>query len=148
MLLASCFHLGTLKRSSPPSQVPRVCVGPSLYRGQSNISWDPLPCHLQNGADILDNDYIVQYTHLSTGVAANISSSRTDTRLECHQESDGRHSCLPRASLFTFGETYSFQVAAQNINGFGSFSTSVIVEYGSQSKYNSCHLLLRQVNFQ
>ena len=110
----------------------RVCTGPS-HGGQSNISWDPLPCHLQNGADIID--YTIQYTQLSTEVATNISSS--DNKLVCRQDSCGHYSCLPGPSVFMFGETYSFQVAAQNIYGLGSFSDPVFAEYGSQGKYDS-----------
>ena len=64
----------------------------------------------------------------------------SDTGLGCHQDPDGGYSCLPGPSVFTFNEIYSFQVAAQNKNGVGSFSTSVIVVYGSQGKYNySCY---------
>ena len=106
-----------------------MCVGPSLYQGRSNTSWDPLPCHLQNGADIIDN-YIIQYTLLPNGEPINISSS--DNNLERHQDSGGHYSCTLHASLFTFGETYSFQVAAQNIYGLGLFSNPVIAVYGSQ----------------
>ena len=127
--------LGSMR--SPPSMILRVCVGPS-HAGQSNISWDPLPCHLQNGADIIANDYIIQYTHLPTGEPTNVSSS--DNKLECHQDSGGHYSCLPGPSVFTFGQTYSFQVAARNIHGVGSFSTLLIARYGSQGKYNSCYL--------
>ena len=120
-------------RRSPPSMLSRVCAGPPTsledqIQGQFNISWEPLPCHLQNGADIID--YIIQYTHLPNGEPINISSS--DNRLECHQDSGGHYSCVAHFSLFTFGETYSFQIAAQNIYGVGSFSNPVIAEYGSQ----------------
>ena len=115
----------------------RVCVGPS-HGGQSNISWDPLPCHLQNGADIIGNNYIIQYTHLAVGEPTNISSSRSDNKLECHQDSSGHYTCLTYASLFAFGETYSFQVAARNIYGVGSFSNPVIAVYGSQGSSCFC----------
>ena len=128
------------KRRSPPSKLSRVCVGPSLYRDRSNISWDSLSCHLQNGADIID--YTIQYTQLSTGIATNISSS-DDNLAECHQDSGGCYPCVPAGpSVLTFGQTYSFQVAARNIHGVGSFSTLLIAKYGSQGKYNSCYLLL------
>ena len=116
---------------APLSQLLRVCVGPSLslvYRGRLNISWDPLPCYLQNGADIFH--YTIQYTHLSTGVATDISSS--SNRLECRQESGGPYSCLAAPSLFLPRVTYSFQVAAQNVHGIGSFNDPVIVTIGSQ----------------
>ena len=113
---------------APPSQLLRVCVGPPTSPeslGKVNISWDPLPCHLQNGADITDTDYIIQYTRLPTGVRRNISVS--DTGVDCLQESDGPYSCVIATGLcFISGVTYSFQVAAQNIYGVGSFSNPVI----------------------
>ena len=117
-----------------PSQLSRVCVGPSTspqHGGRVNISWDPLPCHLQNGANI--SGYIIQYTSLTTGVPTSISSS--DRRLECHRESGGPYSCVATATSFLLGETYSFQVAAQNIRGVGSFSNPVTTIHGSQGKH-------------
>ena len=119
-----------------PSQVPRMCVGPATspqYRGRVNISWDPLPCHLQNGADVAN--YIILYTHLSTGVPINISSS--DSRLLCRQEPGGPYSCVEQTSFFISGATYSFQVAAQNMYGVGSFSGPVTTVYSSPGKHNN-----------
>ena len=124
----------------PPSQLQRVCVGlPTLpqHQGRVNISWDPLPCHLQNGANI--SGYIIQYTRLPNGTSTNISSS--DGRLNCCQEPGGPYSCVAPASLFIPGVTYSFQVAAQNSHGVGSFSNPVTTVYGSQGKHNK---LVRQ----
>ena len=118
--------------TGPPSQLSRVCVGPS-YEDRVNISWDPLPCHLGNGADIIDRGYIVQYTNLTTGLAINITSS--DSRLDCRQEPGGPYSCVAAASLFISGVTYSFQVAAQNTHGNGSFSDPVSAMYGSNGKH-------------
>ena len=70
-----------------PSQLPRVCVGPQLgSQGRVNISWDPLPCHLQNGDNI--RDYIIQCTNLPDGQPKLIYSS-TDSKVECHQEPGG-----------------------------------------------------------
>ena len=106
-----------------------MCIGPPTSLadqtlGRVNISWDPLPCHLQNGADVTDTGYIIQYTSLTTGVPRNISIS--DTGVDCLQESSGPYSCVVAAGLrFTPGVTYSFQVAAQNSYGVGSFSNSV-----------------------
>ena len=122
------------KMSGSPSQLQRVCVGPSTlpqHGGRVNISWDPLPCHLQNGANI--SGYIIQYTMLTTGVRTSISSS--DRRLECHRESGGPYSCVIAVSLPIADVAYSFQVAAQNIHGVGSFSNPVTTVYGSQSKH-------------
>ena len=122
----------------PPSQLQRVCVGPSTtsqLQGRVNISWDPLPCHLQNGANV--SGYIIQYTNLSTGVATNITSS--DSRLDCHQEPGGPYSCLAAASLFTSGVMYSFQVATHSVRGVGLFSDPVTLLYGYQGKVLLLH---------
>ena len=109
-----------------------MCVGPSTslqHQGRVNISWNPLPCHLQNGADI---SYIIEYTNLSTGVSRNIS--RPDR--ECRQEPGGPYSCVVAASLFIPNVTYSFQVAAQNVYGIGSFNIPILTTYNSQGKHN------------
>ena len=126
---------------SSPSQLQRVCVGPDpptspQHQGGVNISWEPLPCHLQNGANVAR--YVIQYTNLSTGVSTNISIASSVGRIECHQEPGGPYSCVVcvRASLFIPGVTYSFQVAAENMNGVGSFSNSVTTLYGSNGKHN------------
>ena len=116
---------------SPPSKLPRVCVGTStlpedqaMVLGRFNISWHPLPCHLQNGADI--SGYIIQYTQLATGVAIRISNHHAS--FLCGQESGGPYSCQVANSLFRLNQTYSFQVAARNSHGDGSFSDPVSVE--------------------
>ena len=117
-----------------PSQLQRVCVGQSLFQqqqGQLNISWDSLPCCLQNGADI--TSYIIQYTRLETGTPRNISSSDSRLGIHCRQVAGGPYSCLADESLFLTGsgETYSFQVAARNHFGTGSFSNPVNFMFGS-----------------
>ena len=116
---------------SPPPKLPRVCVGIStlpedlaMALGRFNISWDPLPCHLQNGADI--SGYIIQYTQLATGVALRISNRHAS--FLCGQESGGPYSCRVANSLFRLNQTYSFQVAARNNHGDGSFSDPVTTE--------------------
>ena len=117
-------------KRAPPSQLLRVCVGPPPsreYLGRHNISWDLLPCHLQNGADV--TGYIIQYTRLSTGVETNISSSSRS--LICPRESGGPSSCLAPASIFIVNMSYSFRVAAQNNFGVGSFSNPVILTVSS-----------------
>ena len=123
-------------KTASPSQLPRVCVGRPTApadgtQGRLNISWDPLPCHLQNGADV--TVYSIQYTRLPDG-GPNIIVS-TDRRVECRQESGGPYSCLAASSLFIPRVTYSFQVAAQNSFGVGSLSNSVITVYGSQGNH-------------
>ena len=115
----------------PPSQLQRVCVGPPTslqHQSRVNISWDPLPCHLQNGADVVG--YIIQYFRLPNGVPSSISSF--DGRLLCRQEPGGPYSCVTQISFFIPGVTYSFQVAAQNVYGIGSLSDPVTTVYGSQ----------------
>ena len=107
---------------SPPSKLSRVCIGPSTLledqvQGRFNISWDPLPCHLQNGANIIG--YIIQYTQLSTGVAGRVSNRHGS--FLCGQESGGPYSCRVAYTFFNSNQTYTFQVAARNNNGDGSF---------------------------
>ena len=121
-----------------PSQLQRVCVGPptsSVQQAQrrTNISWDPLPCCLQNGDDIFS--YIIQYTHLPNGTPRNISSSDR----ECHQEAGGPYSCLADDSLFVTrpGEIYSFKVAAESARGVGSFSNPVNFVFGFQGEHKN-----------
>ena len=91
---------------SPPATLPSVCVGPSTspqHQGRVNISWDPLPCHLQNGADV--TSYTIQYTRLSTGVAARISSFHRG--VNCSQAVDGLYSCVVAESLIPSDQAYS-----------------------------------------
>jgi hypothetical protein len=118
---------------SPPAMLPRVCVGPSTspqHQGRVNISWDPLPCHLQNGADI--TGYIINYTRLSTGEAIRITSSRND--VECSQEVGGPYSCVITESLIPRNLAYSIQVAAMNNNGESLFSDPVNVSLPLSSR--------------
>ena len=105
-----------------------MCFGLTITSKQ-NISWDLLPCHLQNGADI--TGYIIQYSPTSGGEARNISSS--DSRVDCGVESGGNYRCLLASSLFTIGVSYSFQVAAVNSYGTGPFSNQVIGMLPNQS---------------
>ena len=101
---------------SPPAMLPGVCIARSSlpqHQGRVNISWDPLPCHLQNGADV--TSYIIRYTHLSTGVAARITSSHS--AMNCSQEVGGLYSCVVAESLIPSDQAYSIQVAA--VNSFG-----------------------------
>ena len=136
-LLLEYVSIGDMR--GRPSQLQRVCVGQSSLQqiqDQINISWDPLPCHLQNGANI--SRYIIQDTHLASGTSRNISS-HSDSRLECHQVPGGPYSCEADASLFITrpGETYRFQVAAQNVHGIGPFSIPIIFMFqnGPQGKH-------------
>ena len=118
--------------SSVPSQLSRVCAGLNTLDSQRrfNLSWNPLPCHLQNGADI--TGYIIQYSLTSGGEERNISSS--DHHLLCYQESGGPYRCLVPSSLFSTSQTYMFQVAAINSFGVGPFSGPVNAMLSSQGK--------------
>ena len=125
------------KTTGPPSQLQRVCVGPPTSLVQQilhrlNISWDPLSCHLQNGANI--TSYTIQYTRLPNGTPSNISSC--ESRLQCRQVVGGPYSCLADGLLFNTspGETYRFQVAAETVRGVGSFSNPVNFMFGFQGK--------------
>ena len=62
----------------------------------------------------------IQYTQLSTGVATRISNCHPS--FLCGQESGGPYSCRVANSLFRVNQMYSFQVAARNSHGDGSFS--------------------------
>ena len=113
----------------PPPKLPRVCVGPStlpedLAHGRLNISWNSLPCHLQNGADI--SGYIIRYSPLPNGEARTISNHHS--RFLCGQESGGPYSCRVASSLFRPNQMYSLQVAARSSHGDGSFSDPVTTE--------------------
>ena len=123
-------------KTGSPSQLPRVCVGQPTSladqtQGKVNISWDPLPCHLQNGAHV--TVYNIRYTELPAEKPTIIIS--TDSKVECRQEPGGPYSCLAASIFFIPHVTYSFQVAAQNSFGVGSFSNSVITVYGSQGNH-------------
>ena len=118
---------------SAPSMLPRVCVGPSTspHLGRVNISWDPLPCHLQNGDAI--TSYIIRYTHLSTGVVSQITSFHRS--LQCSQEVGGLYSCVVTESLLiSSNQSYNFQVSAQNNYGDGPFSDPINVSLPASSR--------------
>jgi hypothetical protein len=126
---------------SPPAMLPRVCVGPSTspQQGRVNISWDPLPCHLQNGADV--TSYNINYTRLSTGVTTRISSAHSD--VECIQTVGGLYSCVVAESLIPSNQAYSIQVAAKNNYGEGLFSDPINVSLPVSSR---CLVLLVPLN--
>ena len=116
--------LGSMR--SPPTILPRVCVGSSTspqHQGRVNISWDLLPCHLQNGADIFF--YLILYTRLSTGGTVKFTSLHSD--VNCSQAVGGLYSCVVAESLIPSNQEYSIQVAAQNRYGEGSFSDPINV---------------------
>ena len=99
-----------------------MCVT-DLY-GRVNISWDPLPCHLQNGADI--TGYIIQYSLTSSSEARNFSTSSSDRQEICRQEPGGPSECIMPSNLITISVVNTVQVAASNSYGVGPFSDPVI----------------------
>ena len=111
--------------NSVPSKVRTVCVGPAA-QSKLNLHWDPLPCHLQNGADI--TGYTIQYRPTSGGEAQNVSS----TQMTCGQESGGPYRCIIAGSLFNPFQMYTFQVAAINDYGIGPFSDPVLAIISQQ----------------
>ena len=116
------IYLGSV--NSVPSQLQNACI----TGDRVNISWDLLPCHLQNGADIID--YTIQYSLTSGGEAWNASSS--DRQFVCTQKPRSRYTCRVAATLLELYQTYTFQVAARNSDGVGPFSDPVIIRSGVQ----------------
>ena len=121
------FNLGL--SMSPPSKLSIVCIGPPTLpedqtQGRFNLSWDSLPCHLQSGADI--SGYIINYTQLSTGTTTRVSNHHAS--FLCDQEPGSPYSCRVANSLFKPNQMYSFQVAAYNSHGDGSFSDPITAD--------------------
>ena len=114
------FFIGS--RASAPSQLSRVCARRS--EGGVNISWDALPCHRQNGADI--TSYVIRHSSsrsISTDI--NLSSSKSNL-LRFYRSGANRYDYQIPLSTFLDGVvTYTFQVSARNSHGLGPFSTSV-----------------------
>ena len=107
------------------SQIITVCARPQVpasEQGRINISWDDLPCHLTNGADV--SDYIIQY---SSSSERNISTSNTLIAQTCSFWYNHHYSCLLSQSsrLLQNEVTYTFRVAARNRYGVGPFSNPV-----------------------
>ena len=109
--------------------------------GGVNISWDALPCHRQNGADIAH--YFLRY-RTPRGGPGDIIFSCSKSNL--HYESGAnRYSYQMPLSAFLDGtNSYTFQVAANNSHGRGPLSASVVYRVshaanstiGNQSKLN------------
>ena len=130
------ISLGLMK--TVPARLHRVCA--ASPGDMINISWDPLPCLLQNGADI--TGYIIRYSPTSGGEARNVSSAQ----MTCGQESGGPYRCLIAGSLlFIPTQIYAFQVAAINSYGNGPFSDPVNASLSSNGtililyKHVLCH---------
>ena len=132
--------------SSPPAQIPQVFAQMDRLDPNSrlSISWDSLPCHLQNGGDV---GYIIQYgvaghsemrsifTYTTTPYS---HSYQSDDRLSCTQEPVGPYRCYFTSSLLLEDQMYTFQVAAMNGYGVGPFSDLVNATLHSQTgNYNT-----------
>ena len=118
------MYAGSSNSPRAPSQVSHVFVETdelNTLTSRLSIYWDPLPCHLQNGADI--TDYIIQYSLTSTNETRSISTS--DDRLSCKQEPVGPYRCYLTSSLLLENQMYTFQIAAVNGYGVGPFSDPV-----------------------
>ena len=117
---------------SVPSKILHVFSGPDVLDPEArlSISWDPLPCRLQNGANI--SEYIIQYrlAHSITNETQSIYAS--DDRLDCIQQPIGPYKCYLTNTLFLENQTYIFQVAAMNLYGIGPFSDPVNATVYSQ----------------
>ena len=119
--------LGKRNQSTPP-QLSRVCLEPQPY-GQLNISWEILPCHLQNGADI--TYYVLQYNRTLDGYVQKLNTStrcNPYSGVRCGAGTGGRYTCSLSASTMFLGSlVYSLQVAAVNSYGeIGPFSNELI----------------------
>ena len=108
------------------------------------ISWEPLPCHLQNGGDV---GYIIQYSLAGDSeVRSFFTSARTpyiysyesedifSLRPSCRLELLGlrMYSCYFTSLMLLEDQTYTFQVAAINGYGVGPLSISVSARLQSQ----------------
>ena len=121
--------------NSKPSKVTSVCaeVDPT-DQGRLMNSWDHLPCHLQNGANIAH--YIIHYNTTSGREVETILS--TDSKL-CWTSGDR---CVITTNLSN--EIYTFQVAAHSSNGAGQLSDPVYAMLGNQGSmctYYCIHIL-------
>ena len=134
-------HAGSSNSPQAPSQVSHVVAEMDVLdqlKSRLSISWDPIPCHLQNSADI--TDYIILYNLTSTNETRSISTS--NDRLNCSQEPVGPYRCYLMSSLLLEDQMYTFQVAAMNRYGVGPFSDPVKATLHSLMGKDSFVLLL------
>ena len=128
------IYAGSSNSPRAPSQVSHVVAEMDTLdqlKSRLSISWDPIPCHLQNGADI--TDYIIQYSLTSTSEVKSISTS--DDRLSCRQQPVGPYSCYFTSSLLLEDQLYTFQVAARNGYGVGPFGSAIRATLYSKGIY-------------
>ena len=115
--------------AGPPSKLQHVCIeNLSNDPTRLNISWEPLPCHLQNGGRI--TSYNIRYRRASDSDNQARVISNTDRRLDCVQESNGPYRCITKVVTYSStrlqqNQEYIFQVSAVNGHGFGPYSDPV-----------------------
>ena len=117
--------------NSEPSKVPNVCAevdrNDHLNR-ELRISWDHLPCHLQNGANIAH--YIIHYNTTSgREVETILTNDHGGINTHC-----GLSGCSWQCFILPMylNEIYTFQVAAHSSNGDGQLSDPVYTMPGIQ----------------
>ena len=114
--------------AGPPSKLQQICVEHlSGDHTRLNISWEPLPCHLQNGANI--TSYNIRYRLASDSGDRVQTLSSVSKRFDCRQEPGGPYRCLTKiltdSTRLMQNKKYIFQVAVVNNQLNGSYSDPV-----------------------
>ena len=114
--------------NSEPSKVPNVCAEVETMSTDQRlrISWDRLPCHLQNGANI--THYIIRYSLTSGEEVGTIDNSGTDASCAYISSGDSWQCSIVAEQ----NKMYTFQVAAHSNIGVGRFSDPVCAMLGTQ----------------
>ena len=122
--------------SSTPSIISSVCIElESEHEYGLNISWNLVPCHLHDGADMYG--YRIRYSLVSNRTSSHsmvtISTTERHDGVDCHAERRDSFTCLLSAQPLSIvdREQYQFQVAAANRFGTGPFSEPINVSPSS-----------------
>lgn len=131
---------------SVPSKLLKVCA--RQVSGRINITWEHLPCHLQNGASV--TRHIIQYSHSeqetinitvparqSTELTVTDSNNNVIIRMDCSTEFGSQHliQCVSNPTIVIPGRVYIIQVAAVNMYGAGPFSDPIYVTVNTSKNY-------------